>query len=163
AMLGLGEQVERDRPGVRVRVGDHEQIAGTGEAVDPHPPGQLALGLLNVEVPGADDHVYRGDRHGPESECRDRLRAAHAVDRRRPPRTAGPSRASACARSSAVTVRGGGAALRVSCRAVSSASARSPPWATASMISLTVPATFEPEATERRSRAAAAGASAPTA
>ena len=45
-------------------------------------PEHLALGLLHVQVPGADDHVDRRDRLGAVGERRDRLGAAHPVDGR---------------------------------------------------------------------------------
>ena len=59
-MLGLGEHVERRQP--QLALGDlaaeqHEQVARAGEAVDPDGGGELVLGLLHVEVAGADDHV----------------------------------------------------------------------------------------------------------
>ena len=79
AVLGLGQQVEREQLGIRAGVRDHHQVAGAGEAVDPHPRRQLALRLLHVQVAGADDHVDRGDRLGSERERRDRLRAPHPV------------------------------------------------------------------------------------
>ena len=44
----------------RRRRGDHEQVARAGEAVDADLPEHLALGLLHVQVAGADDHVDAG-------------------------------------------------------------------------------------------------------
>ena len=61
-------------------VGDHDQVARPGEAVDPDLPEHLPLGLLNVQVSRADDHVDRLDRLGAVRERRDRLRPAHPVD-----------------------------------------------------------------------------------
>jgi hypothetical protein len=45
----------------------------------PTRPRQLPLGLLDVEIAGADDHIDGGDRLGAVGERGDRLGAAHAV------------------------------------------------------------------------------------
>ena len=79
-MLGLREQVERRQARVGAGGGDHEQVGRPGEAVDPDAAGDLALGLLHVEVAGPDDHVDGRDRLRAERQRGDRLRAAHAVD-----------------------------------------------------------------------------------
>ena len=49
-MLGLREQVKGEQLGVALAVGDQDEVAGAGEAVDPDLPEHLALGLLHVEV-----------------------------------------------------------------------------------------------------------------
>ena len=51
-VLGLSEQVERERRGIGVAGGDHEQVARPGEAVDADLSEHLPLGLLHVQVPG---------------------------------------------------------------------------------------------------------------
>ena len=58
-VLGLPEQVGGDELGVGRLVGDHEDLGRAGEQVDADRPEQLALGLGDVGVAGADDHVHR--------------------------------------------------------------------------------------------------------
>ena len=53
---------------------------GPGEAIDARPGRTPALGLLHVQVAGADDHIDRGDGLGPVGQRGDRLGAAHPVD-----------------------------------------------------------------------------------
>ena len=77
-VLGLGAQVGGGPVGALGE--DHAQVARAGEAVDADEPAHLPLGLLDVEVAGADDHVDAPDRLGPVRERGDRLRAAHGVD-----------------------------------------------------------------------------------
>lgn len=79
-MLGLGREVERDQLGVGAAVGGDQQVARPGEAIDADDAGQLPLGLLDPEVPGADDHVDLADGRGPVGEGRDGVRPAHPVD-----------------------------------------------------------------------------------
>ena len=69
-MLGLGEQVERDAGvelGRRLASSTTSRSLGPGEAVDPDACRELALGLLHVQVAGADDHVDAADRLGAEA------------------------------------------------------------------------------------------------
>jgi hypothetical protein len=80
-VLGLGEQIERQRGRIGLAGGDHEQVTRAGETVDANLTGYLALGLLHVQVSGSHDHVDGGDGPGPVGERRDRVRAAHPVDR----------------------------------------------------------------------------------
>ena len=78
----LGEHVERRQPQlalVEVRAERDEQVAGAGEAVDADARRELVLGLLHVQVAGADDHVDAIDRLGAVGQRGDRLGAAHAV------------------------------------------------------------------------------------
>ena len=56
-----------------------QQVAGAGEAVDADARRELALGLLDVQVARADDHVDARDAVGAVGERGDRLGAAHAV------------------------------------------------------------------------------------
>jgi hypothetical protein len=79
-VLGLREQIERERLGVDVAGGDHEQVARAGEAVDPDLPEHLALGLLHVQVPGTDDYVHGGDGLRSVRERGDPVGAPHPVD-----------------------------------------------------------------------------------
>ena len=79
AVLGLRAQVGRG-PLRRARVRITQRSLGPGEAVDPDDPADLPLGLLHVEVAGADDHVDARHALGPVRERGDRLRAAHRVD-----------------------------------------------------------------------------------
>ncbi len=53
AVLGLGEQVDRDERRVGSLGGDHEHVARTGEAVDADEPRDESLGLLDPRVPRA--------------------------------------------------------------------------------------------------------------
>ncbi len=56
-MLGLTEQVRGHDLGLGRLVGDHRDLRGAGEEVDGHLAEQLALGLGDVGVARADDHV----------------------------------------------------------------------------------------------------------
>ena len=77
AVLGLGEQVERQRLGVGVRRSAiTSRSLGPAKPSIPTRPGHLALGLLDVQVAGADDHV---DRPGS---TRSRRRARRSPGRR---------------------------------------------------------------------------------
>ncbi len=89
-MLGLGEHVQRGEmqraallPVIQLGLDGgaehHEQVAGAGEAVDADGGGQLVLGLLHVQVAGADDDVDALHGVGAVGERGDGLRAAHAV------------------------------------------------------------------------------------
>ena len=66
-MLGLGEQVERERMRVGALRGEHQQVAGPGEAVDPDRPDDLPLGLLHVQVARAGDDVHGLDLSVPKA------------------------------------------------------------------------------------------------
>ena len=79
-VLRLAEQVGGDPGGILVAVGDHHDLRRTGDQVDADPAEDLALGLGDVGVAGADDLVDRADRRGAEGERCDRLGAADAVD-----------------------------------------------------------------------------------
>ena len=84
-MLGLGEQVGGDERRVGVAVGEHEDLARSGDAVDVDEAEDLALGGGDVGVAGADDLVDARDLGGAEGHGGDRLGAAdgeHAVDAR---------------------------------------------------------------------------------
>ena len=85
-MFGLSEQVERewaDAVRAAVPVCNQEQVARARETVDPDDAGQLALGLLDVQVARTDDHIDPADRLGPVRERGDRLGAAHPIRARR--------------------------------------------------------------------------------
>ena len=58
-VLGLRDQVERGHARVDVAVGDDRELGRPGEAVDPDEPGDLPLGLGDVDVAGPDDAVDR--------------------------------------------------------------------------------------------------------
>jgi hypothetical protein len=82
APCSLSEQVEgdqSDRTGVR-RVEEDEQVARAGEAVDADAVADEPLGLLDVEVSRADDHINRSDRVRADCECGDCLGAADPID-----------------------------------------------------------------------------------
>ena len=80
AVLGLRAEVECHPIGIRGVPGDHHQLRGAGDPVDPDLAGELALRLLDVAVAGPGDHVDRFDRVRSERERGDRLRAADRVD-----------------------------------------------------------------------------------
>ena len=79
-MLGLGAEVERDPLRIAVSPAITISSRGAGDSVDSHLADQLALGLLDVAVPGAGDHVDRRDRFGAQRQRGDRLGPAHRVD-----------------------------------------------------------------------------------
>ena len=79
AVLGLGEQVERHELRVGVTGGQHQQVAGPEEAVDPDVARDQPLGLLDVEGARAGDHV-------------DRVRSSRCRRPARRPRARRPSR-----------------------------------------------------------------------
>ena len=80
AVLGLGTEVEGDPLRPRRVAGDHHQLRGSRDAVDADLPHQLALGLLDIAVAGARDHVDRLDHLRPDRQSGDRLGAAERVD-----------------------------------------------------------------------------------
>ena len=65
---------------VRARRRDHEQVTRPREAVDPDVARHLPLGLLDVQVARADDHVDRVDGLGAVGERGDGLSATDRVD-----------------------------------------------------------------------------------
>ena len=79
-MLGLAEQVGGDELRVGGLVGDHGDLRRAGEQVDPHPAEQLPLGLGDVGVAGADDHVDGRLAEQPEGHGGERLHAAEGED-----------------------------------------------------------------------------------
>jgi hypothetical protein len=79
AVLGLRHDVDGRELGVGALARHHHQLAGAGEAVDPHDAGHLALGLGHVAVAGAGYDIHGGDRLRSVCQRRDRLGAAHAV------------------------------------------------------------------------------------
>ena len=70
AVLGLGQQVERDQLGVGARGGHHHQLARPGDAVDADLARHLALGLLHLGVARA----RRSRRPAGPTRCRRRAR-----------------------------------------------------------------------------------------
>jgi hypothetical protein len=66
--------------GIDGLVGDHQRLGGAGEQVDADPAEQLALGLGDKGVAGADQHVDRGDAGSAERHGAHGLDAAQAVD-----------------------------------------------------------------------------------
>jgi len=79
-MLGLGEQVQRQRPRVGILPEDDQQLARAGEAVNSDAVAQLALGLLDPRASGSHDHIDRIDRLRAQRERGDRVSAAEPVD-----------------------------------------------------------------------------------
>ena len=60
-MLRLTQQVRSHKGGVAGAVGNDQDLAGSGDHIDVHPPEDLPLGLRHVGVAGADDLVHLGD------------------------------------------------------------------------------------------------------
>jgi hypothetical protein len=58
-VLGLAQKVGRDHLRVRAVVGDHQDLGRAGQKVDADPAEQLALGLGDIGVAWADQHVDR--------------------------------------------------------------------------------------------------------
>ena len=78
-MLGLAQQVGGDQPRIGRVVGDHEDLGRARQQVDAHAAEQLALGLGDVDVAGAHEHVDRGHAvDQPEGHRGQRLDAAKA-------------------------------------------------------------------------------------
>ena len=80
AVLGLGQQVDGDDERVGVLVGDDQHFGRPGEEVDADLAEQLALGLGDVGVAGAGEHVDRVDGLGADGQGGDRLDTAEQVD-----------------------------------------------------------------------------------
>ena len=79
-VLGLAEQVGGDEPASAVLVGDDQDLRRPGEQVDADEAEQLALGLGDVGVAGADEHVDGLEVLDPEGHRGQRLHAAEADD-----------------------------------------------------------------------------------
>ena len=75
-MLGLAEQIGGAEFAVDRVVGNDQRFGGAGEQVDADAAEQLALGLGDIGIAGADDHVHGRDRFGAERHGRHRLHAA---------------------------------------------------------------------------------------
>ena len=81
SVLGLAQQVGGDELDVGLVVGDHRDLAGSGQQVDADATEQLALGLGYVGIARADEHVDRRFALEPERHRGDGLDAAERVDR----------------------------------------------------------------------------------
>ena len=79
-VLGLAEQVGRAELGIHGLVSDQHGLGRARQQVDADAAEELALGLGDKGVAGADQHVDGGDRPGPERHGADRLDAAEAID-----------------------------------------------------------------------------------
>ena len=80
AVLGLGDQVSREEPGVGGVVGDDRDLGRARLGVHPDGAGQQPLGRGHVGVAGPGDHVHRGAVGGAVGEHGDRLGTTHRVD-----------------------------------------------------------------------------------
>ena len=70
AVFRLGEQIRGNVARLRLRVGQHHDLRGTGYHLNPHDPVHLLLGRHRVRAARADDHIHLGDglraeRHRP--------------------------------------------------------------------------------------------------
>ena len=79
-MLRLGKKIGGHPGRIRLGVGDHQHLAGTGEQVDSDPAEDLALGLDDIGVAGAEDLGHGTDRPGAVGQRGDRLRSADTVN-----------------------------------------------------------------------------------
>ena len=80
-MLELPDDVGGDQLGIGVGIGDHGDLGGPREQVDPDAAEQLTLRLGDVCVAGADDHVNRVDVLQAERKRGESVGAADAHDR----------------------------------------------------------------------------------
>ena len=76
-VLRLGEEVHGQPLRVGAAVGDHQDLRGAGDHVDPHLAEHRPLGGGHVDVAGPDDLVDPGHRLGAIGQGRHRLGAAH--------------------------------------------------------------------------------------
>ena len=83
-VLGLGDQIGGEMPGIRARVGYDDHFGRAGERVDADLPGQLPLRLGDVGISRPDDRVAARDPLRAEREGRNRLRSPGAEDAGRP-------------------------------------------------------------------------------
>ncbi len=81
-VLRLRQEIRGDDARVGRVVGDDEDLARPGDAVDVDRAVDEALGAGDVEVPGADDLVDARDRLRPVGERADRVGAPRVEDRR---------------------------------------------------------------------------------
>ena len=79
-MLGLAQQIRGADFAVDAVVGDDERLGRPGQQIDADAAEQLALGLGDIGVAGADDHVDRRDGLGAERHGGHRLHAAEHED-----------------------------------------------------------------------------------
>ena len=85
-VLGLCEHVGGGELRIRRVVGDDKQIARASEQINRHAPDEQPLGHADVGVAGTKNFLHATDRLGAVSQRRNRLRAADAVNLRRPRR-----------------------------------------------------------------------------
>ena len=84
-MLGLGDQVGGDELGLGRVVGQHDDLARAGDAVDGDLAEDVLLGQGDEQVARPDDHVHRRHALDAVGQRRHRLGAADAVDLGRRP------------------------------------------------------------------------------
>ena len=79
-MLGLAQQIGGADLGIDAVVGDDQGLGRAGEQIDPDPAIELALGLGDIGIAGADQHVDGGHALRPQRHGADGLDAAQAID-----------------------------------------------------------------------------------
>ena len=115
-MLGLAEQVGGDDLRVGGLVGDDGDLGRPGEQVDRHRAEELTLGLGDVGVAGADEHVDGRLAEQAERHRGERLHAAEHED------------AVGAGEVGGVQHRRVGAAVAAAAACTPAPSARRPPW-----------------------------------
>ena len=67
-MLGLAQEITRNEFDIGCLIRDHEDLRRSSEEIDPDPTKELPLGLGDVGVARAHDHVDRRQRV-PQADC----------------------------------------------------------------------------------------------
>ena len=78
-MFGLSDEIGSDVTGACGVIGEDDDLARTGDAVDGDLPEDVPLGQRDEHIAGADDHVHRRNSFNAVSQRRHRLGAADAI------------------------------------------------------------------------------------
>ena len=79
-MFRLTQQIDGNPVRVRSSVGDHQNLRGPGDGVDPDSAEDHALGRRHIGIAGTDDDIDRLDGLGAIGQCGNRLRPADPID-----------------------------------------------------------------------------------
>jgi hypothetical protein len=83
-MLGLAQQIGGAELGIDAVVGDDHGLGRAGEEIDPDPAIELALGLGDIGIAGAHQHVDGGHALRPQRHGAHGLDSAETIDLIRP-------------------------------------------------------------------------------